>query len=316
MLHARLFDLTPEEGEKRVAELIEKFELETVADTLAESHPARHPPAPVARRRRAARARGADPRRADLGRRSGRARRLLGADDQPVARGGRDDLPVDPFHERGGALRPHVDDAPRQGARPGAARRAGRASAGRPISRPRSSAIWRTSSRRTPRRRPKRCEPPPAAEVESHAGDKAGRFSFSRVWAFARREAIELRHDSVRLAFAVFGPLLLMVVFGYGISLDVENLTYAVLDYDNTCGEPRLCRRLSRLDLLRRARTADERRRARPAAPKRRAALRARNPARLRARAAPGAPARSLRLFRRRRPVPGRNGARLCRRDA
>jgi ribosome-dependent ATPase len=32
----------------------------------------------------------------------------------------------------------------------------------------------------------------------------------------------------------VFGPLLLMVVFGYGISLDVQHLTYAVLDYDDT----------------------------------------------------------------------------------
>ena len=54
----------------------------------------------------------------------------------------------------------------------------------------------------------------------------------ARVWAFARREAIELRHDTVRLAFAVLGPLLLMIVFGYGISLDVEHLTFAVLDFD------------------------------------------------------------------------------------
>ena len=61
-----------------------------------------------------------------------------------------------------------------------------------------------------------------------------GQFSVARVWAFARREAIELRHDTVRLVFALLGPLLLMVVFGYGISLDVENLTYAVLDYDQT----------------------------------------------------------------------------------
>ena len=61
-----------------------------------------------------------------------------------------------------------------------------------------------------------------------------GKFSLARVWAFARREAIELRHDTVRLAFALFGPLLLMVVFGYGISLDVNHLTYAVLDYDQS----------------------------------------------------------------------------------
>jgi ribosome-dependent ATPase len=38
----------------------------------------------------------------------------------------------------------------------------------------------------------------------------------------------------VRLIFAVIGPILLMIVFGYGISLDVENLTFSILDYDNT----------------------------------------------------------------------------------
>ena len=77
-----------------------------------------------------------------------------------------------------------------------------------------------------------------AAAAEGHAGEtvdtRAGRFSLSRVWAFARREAIELRHDTVRLAFAVLGPLLLMIVLGYGISLDVDHLTFSVLDFDGT----------------------------------------------------------------------------------
>jgi len=54
------------------------------------------------------------------------------------------------------------------------------------------------------------------------------------VWAFARREAVELQHDRVRLAFAVLGPILLMIVFGYGISLDVNHLPFAVLDSDDT----------------------------------------------------------------------------------
>ena len=68
------------------------------------------------------------------------------------------------------------------------------------------------------------------------------RFSFGRVWAFARREAVELQHDSVRLAFAMLGPILLMIVFGYGISLDVDHLPFAVLDSDRNAGQPRLCR--------------------------------------------------------------------------
>ncbi len=76
--------------------------------------------------------------------------------------------------------------------------------------------------------------PMPAEGPASHVDVTPGRFSPARVWAFARREAIELRHDTVRLAFAVLGPILLMIVFGYGISLDVDHLTFSVLDYDGT----------------------------------------------------------------------------------
>jgi ribosome-dependent ATPase len=76
--------------------------------------------------------------------------------------------------------------------------------------------------------------PEPVEAPASNADDSAGRFSLGRVWAFARREAIELRHDSVRLAFAVLGPIVLMIVFGYGISLDVDKLAFSILDFDNT----------------------------------------------------------------------------------
>ena len=76
-------------------------------------------------------------------------------------------------------------------------------------------------------------EPPPQPTgTTSHS--KPGRFSPARVWAFARREAIELRHDTVRLSFALLGPLLLMIVFGYGISLDIEHVAYSILDFDGT----------------------------------------------------------------------------------
>jgi ribosome-dependent ATPase len=68
----------------------------------------------------------------------------------------------------------------------------------------------------------------------SHSAAKSSKFSLGRIWAFARREAVELLHDRVRLAFAVLGPILLMIVFGYGISLDVEKLPFAVLDFDGT----------------------------------------------------------------------------------
>ena len=61
-----------------------------------------------------------------------------------------------------------------------------------------------------------------------------GGFSLGRLWAFARREAVEISHDYIRMAFALLGPILLMIVFGYGISLDVEHLPFAVLDLDGT----------------------------------------------------------------------------------
>jgi len=77
-------------------------------------------------------------------------------------------------------------------------------------------------------------EPAETSGPATHAGETPSKFSLGRVWAFARREAVELQHDSVRLAFAVLGPILLMIVFGYGISLDVEHLPLAVLDFDGT----------------------------------------------------------------------------------
>ena len=59
-------------------------------------------------------------------------------------------------------------------------------------------------------------------------------FSFGRAWSYSLRETLELCHDPVRATMALLGTAILMFVFGYGISLDVENLRYAVLDRDQT----------------------------------------------------------------------------------
>ncbi len=58
--------------------------------------------------------------------------------------------------------------------------------------------------------------------------------SLYRMWTFAKRETIEVLRDPVRLAFALLGPLVLMAAFGYGISFDIENVPYAVLDRDQS----------------------------------------------------------------------------------
>lgn len=62
----------------------------------------------------------------------------------------------------------------------------------------------------------------------------ANRFDIRRMYCFARREALELRRDPIRGTLAMLGSVILMFVMGYGISLDVEDLTFAVFDRDQT----------------------------------------------------------------------------------
>jgi len=59
-------------------------------------------------------------------------------------------------------------------------------------------------------------------------------FSLRRLFAYTIREATELLRDPIRLSFALLGTVFLMLVFGFGISTDVNNLTFAVLDHDHT----------------------------------------------------------------------------------
>ena len=75
---------------------------------------------------------------------------------------------------------------------------------------------------------------PSAAATEAEPARLPKYFDFARLWAYARREAVELLRDPIRLAFAVLGPVLLMLAFGYGISFDIENLQTAAFDQDNT----------------------------------------------------------------------------------
>ena len=60
------------------------------------------------------------------------------------------------------------------------------------------------------------------------------RFDLRRMFAYTRRETLELLHDPIRATLATVGSLILMFVIGYGINMDVENLTFAVLDHDDT----------------------------------------------------------------------------------
>jgi ribosome-dependent ATPase len=75
---------------------------------------------------------------------------------------------------------------------------------------------------------------PTIASNPESVSSPASASSLRRLWAFAHREAVEVLRDRIRLAFAIVGPVVLMAAFGFGISFDVENLPYAVLDRDQS----------------------------------------------------------------------------------
>jgi ribosome-dependent ATPase len=74
----------------------------------------------------------------------------------------------------------------------------------------------------------------PAVVAGASGAPRRRWFSLNRALSYAWREALELRHDPVRATLALGGSLLLLLVIGYGISLDVENLNFAVLDRDQS----------------------------------------------------------------------------------
>ena len=59
-------------------------------------------------------------------------------------------------------------------------------------------------------------------------------FSLTRWYSCCWREMLELLRDPIRLTLALFGAIILMFVMGYGISTDVEDLSFAVLDWDKS----------------------------------------------------------------------------------
>ena len=82
----------------------------------------------------------------------------------------------------------------------------------------------------------------PADVLPEHKDQSASPHSRSRhlfinpahTWAYARRESLEIIRDPIRIAFALLGPVILMIAFGYGITFDLEDISYAVLDQDQT----------------------------------------------------------------------------------
>jgi ribosome-dependent ATPase len=71
--------------------------------------------------------------------------------------------------------------------------------------------------------------PPPTPVKQS-----ALRLGLGRLMAYARNEAMQILRDPIRLTFAFVGSAVLMLVFGFGITTDVENIRYATFDLDQS----------------------------------------------------------------------------------
>ncbi len=56
----------------------------------------------------------------------------------------------------------------------------------------------------------------------------------SRCWAIARKEFFHIFRDPRSLALVILMPALLMLLFGYAVTLDVKRVTMVVLDRDHT----------------------------------------------------------------------------------
>lgn len=73
-----------------------------------------------------------------------------------------------------------------------------------------------------------------ASNESEKNNEKLKRFSFLRLFSYAWRESLELARDPIRATMALLGSIILLFVMGYGITMDVEDLSFAVLDRDQT----------------------------------------------------------------------------------
>jgi ABC-2 type transport system permease protein len=58
--------------------------------------------------------------------------------------------------------------------------------------------------------------------------------NFKRLIAISRKEFIHIRRDTRSLLFSFIIPFVLLLLFGYALSLDIKNIPFSVLDYNNS----------------------------------------------------------------------------------
>jgi ribosome-dependent ATPase len=67
-----------------------------------------------------------------------------------------------------------------------------------------------------------------------HTKQSPSQLRLGRMLAYAQNETKQILRDPIRLAFAFIGSALLMLVFGFGITTDVEHIRYSALDLDRS----------------------------------------------------------------------------------
>ncbi|MEZ6077126.1 MAG: hypothetical protein R3C56_16095 [Pirellulaceae bacterium] len=72
------------------------------------------------------------------------------------------------------------------------------------------------------------------ANTDTSSAPPANLFRLQQALAYSHRESLEILRDPVRLRFAFIGSALLMLVFGFGITMDVNKIDFAVLDQDRS----------------------------------------------------------------------------------
>ena len=76
--------------------------------------------------------------------------------------------------------------------------------------------------------------PRPTRPGQDRAAATPALFSMRRMLAYSFRDGLEIMRDPIRLAFAFIGSIAFMLVLGYGISLDVDEIKFAVFDQDQS----------------------------------------------------------------------------------
>ncbi len=64
--------------------------------------------------------------------------------------------------------------------------------------------------------------------------ERGGIFNLRHILSYSRRESLELMRDPIRMTVSLLGSIMLMFALGFGVTMNVENVNFAVLDYDQT----------------------------------------------------------------------------------